>query len=247
MRVALALAVTMLGALGVAYAAVTGSPPAWLAGALAVAFLGLAAAASIAAVELHAPDDLAEPRAALGPTVADPLPPDVTRPAFGRMWFAALGTLAALGLIPLISLARKPGRSDRTGWASGVRLVDVDNQAIAQDRLDSGGITTVFPEGGIAIADAPAVLIRLDDRYVAFSKICTHAGCPVALYRHASRQLYCPCHQSRFDVTDGAKPVAGPAPRALPQLPLGTDAQGYLIALGSFSAPVGPDDWDRVS
>jgi ubiquinol-cytochrome c reductase iron-sulfur subunit len=85
------------------------------------------------------------------------------------------------------------------------------------------------------------------DGYVAFSKICTHAGCPVALYRHASHELYCPCHQSRFDVLRGAKNISGPAPRPLPQLALDVDAHGYLIARGDFDAPVGPDDWDRVS
>jgi ubiquinol-cytochrome c reductase iron-sulfur subunit len=81
--------------------------------------------------------------------------------------------------------------------------------------------------------------------YLAFSKVCTHAGCPVGLYEHKTRQLLCPCHQSLFDVARGAKPVFGPAPRALPQLPLAVDVDGYLIAQRDFLEPVGPTYWSR--
>jgi len=81
---------------------------------------------------------------------------------------------------------------------------------------------------------------------IAYSKICTHAGCPVAIYRERSLELYCPCHQSIFDVVHGGTPVSGPATRALPQLALDVDADGYLIARGDFSEPVGPDRWDRA-
>jgi ubiquinol-cytochrome c reductase iron-sulfur subunit len=84
------------------------------------------------------------------------------------------------------------------------------------------------------------------DGYVAYSKICTHAGCPVAIYRQQSYQLYCPCHQSVFDVLDAAQPVAGPATRALPQLALDVDAHGYLVARGDYDEPVGPDSWWRT-
>jgi ubiquinol-cytochrome c reductase iron-sulfur subunit len=123
-----------------------------------------------------------------------------------------------------------------------------------------GGIETVFPAGRVGDPMSATVLLKLQDGLVrpqpgregwtpggnvAYSKICTHAGCPVAIYRSASYQLYCPCHQSVFDVLDAAKPVAGPATRALPQLALDVDAEGYLIARGDFSGPVGPDQWDR--
>jgi ubiquinol-cytochrome c reductase iron-sulfur subunit len=80
---------------------------------------------------------------------------------------------------------------------------------------------------------------------VAFSKVCTHAGCPVGLYQAETRELFCPCHQSAFNVLKGAQPASGPATRALPQLPLGIDDDGYLIALGDFPEPVGPGFWNR--
>ncbi len=261
MRIAFFLVLTIVGALGATAAAAVGAPPALLGVALVVAFLGLACAAGAAAVALHAPDDLREPREPHGPTAPTPLPDDgISRPAFGRLWLAALGAFGVLGLVPLISLARKPGRRVITGWRSGVRLVDENNRPIARDRLVDGSIETVFPQGGVGLAEGSAVLIRVDaellrvageggaaDGYVAFSKICTHAGCPVAIYRHASHELYCPCHQSRFDVLHGARNISGPAPRPLPQLALDVDAQGYLVARGDFGAPVGPDDWDRFS
>ncbi len=78
------------------------------------------------------------------------------------------------------------------------------------------------------------------DSLVAYSKVCTHAGCPVALYRQQDNALFCPCHQSTFNPAAGAVPTFGPAARALPQLPLGIDEQGYLVALGDFQEPVGP-------
>ncbi len=261
MKVALFLGLTIAGALGATVAAAMQADPAVLAGMLALAFLGLACAAGTAAIALHAPDDLTEPRVARGPTHPPALPTDgVTRKVFGKLWFAALGAFGVLGLVPIISLARKPGRRVLTGWRDGIRLVDENNQPIAANRLVNGGIETVFPQNNVDLPDAPAVLIRVPpelvqvqgavrgatpDGYLAFSKVCTHAGCPVALYREQSHELYCPCHQSRFNVLDGAKNVSGPAPRPLPQLAIGVDAQGYLVARGDFNGPVGPDDWDR--
>ena len=78
---------------------------------------------------------------------------------------------------------------------------------------------------------------------IAFSKLCTHAGCPVGLYEQSSRQLFCPCHQSVFDVLRGARAVAGPAGRALPQLPIDVDPAGYLVATGDFRGKPGPTYW----
>ncbi|MUL40954.1 Rieske (2Fe-2S) protein [Streptomonospora sp. PA3] len=79
---------------------------------------------------------------------------------------------------------------------------------------------------------------------VAYSKICTHVGCPAALYESESHRILCPCHQSTFDATNGAKVVFGPANRPLPMLPITVDEEGYLVADGDFSEPVGPTFWD---
>jgi ubiquinol-cytochrome c reductase iron-sulfur subunit len=81
--------------------------------------------------------------------------------------------------------------------------------------------------------------------YVAFSKVCTHAGCPVGLYQQQFKKLLCPCHQSTFDVADGASVSFGPATRPLPQLPLEVDDDGFLRAQSDYQEPVGPGFWDR--
>ncbi|PDP86347.1 ubiquinol-cytochrome C reductase [Glycomyces fuscus] len=79
---------------------------------------------------------------------------------------------------------------------------------------------------------------------VAYSKICTHVGCPAALYERTTHRILCPCHQSTFDASNAAEVVFGPAHRPLPQLPIGVDDEGYLIATGDFTAPPGPTFWD---
>ena len=81
--------------------------------------------------------------------------------------------------------------------------------------------------------------------YVAYSKICTHAGCPVSLYEQETSRILCPCHQSQFDVTQGAKPVFGPATRPLPQLPITVDDEGYFVARSDYIEAVGPTYWNR--
>jgi ubiquinol-cytochrome c reductase iron-sulfur subunit len=83
------------------------------------------------------------------------------------------------------------------------------------------------------------------DGILCYSKICTHVGCPISLYERTTHHLLCPCHQSTFDLADGAKVVFGPAARPLPQLPLAVDDEGYLIAQNDFDEPVGPSYWER--
>jgi ubiquinol-cytochrome c reductase iron-sulfur subunit len=83
------------------------------------------------------------------------------------------------------------------------------------------------------------------DGILAFSKICTHVGCPISLWEQQTHHLLCPCHQSTFDLADNGKVIFGPAARALPQLPIGVDEEGYLIALQDFDEPVGPSFWER--
>jgi ubiquinol-cytochrome c reductase iron-sulfur subunit len=184
-----------------------------------------------------------------------------------------LGAMAPLGLlaiIPLRDLGPMPGDSlEHTAWKAGKRLVsDPAGHPIKVADMEIGGVVHVLPEG---IENAPdrlnqeakatAIIIRLapedlvnerPDRkgwdvsgIVAYSKVCTHLGCPVGLYEQQTHHLLCPCHQSTFDVTRSCKVIFGPAHRPLPQLKLTTDAEGYLVAAQDFDEPVGPSFWER--
>jgi ubiquinol-cytochrome c reductase iron-sulfur subunit len=109
-------------------------------------------------------------------------------------------------------------------------------------------------------AKAAVILVRMQPRDITpaegrenwgvegilcYSKICTHVGCPISLWERQSHHLLCPCHQSTFDLADNGKVIFGPAGHALPQLPMGVDDEGYLIALSDFTEPVGPSYWER--
>ena len=83
------------------------------------------------------------------------------------------------------------------------------------------------------------------DGIMAFSKICTHVGCPVALYEQQTHHMLCPCHQSTFNLADQGAVIFGPAARSLPQLPITVDADGDLVAVSDFQQPVGPSFWER--
>jgi len=83
------------------------------------------------------------------------------------------------------------------------------------------------------------------DGHVVYSKICTHAGCPVSLYEQQTHHLLCPCHQSVFNVPDGCRAIFGPASRSLPQLPISVDADGYFVAQSPYHEAVGPAFWER--
>ncbi|HEY3676403.1 MAG TPA: Rieske (2Fe-2S) protein [Candidatus Tumulicola sp.] len=166
---------------------------------------------------------------------------------------AALGAFGLAALFPIRSLGPAPGRTlFKTRWGAGSRLVRDDGRPILATDLNVDSAVTVFPEGAVGDSASQAMLVRLPEGvgdavqgYVAYSKLCTHAGCPVALYRAATRQLLCPCHQSLFDAVDGGRVVAGPADHALPQLPLAVDQRGFLRATGDFPSPVGPGFWER--
>ena len=156
-----------------------------------------------------------------------------------------------------------------TWWRAGTRLAtDPTGRAIKAADVTIGSVFHVIPEDLESAphpldekAKAVVLLIRLDPRdlteapdrtswsydgIVAYSKICTHVGCPVALYEQQTHHLLCPCHQSTFDVSDGAKVIFGPAKRPLPQLPIAVDAEGYLIAQSDFHEPIGPSFWERL-
>ncbi|GAA2527496.1 menaquinol-cytochrome c reductase iron-sulfur subunit precursor [Rarobacter incanus] len=163
-----------------------------------------------------------------------------------------------------------------TIWRKGVRLAtDPTNRPIKASDVTVGSAYHVIPyqddidesvrPGTHAWLDEkakaivlmvrmdPSEITEADDRkdwshegIVAYSKVCTHVGCPVALYERQTHHLLCPCHQSTFDMADGAKVVFGPAKRPLPQLPITVDDEGYLVAQSDFTEPVGPSFWERL-
>jgi ubiquinol-cytochrome c reductase iron-sulfur subunit len=178
------------------------------------------------------------------------------------------GGVGLMLIMPIGGLIKNPNKSNELGttsWGEGVRLVRNDGTPIRPGDQDAGSLETVFPAvpGGNRQADAATMLIRLRPEqvaelqprpgqanfgygeYVAYSKICTHAGCPVSLYEQETSRILCPCHQSQFDVTQGAKPVFGPATRPLPQLPLEVDDEGYFVAASDYIEAVGPTYWNR--
>ncbi|MEI8056623.1 MAG: Rieske 2Fe-2S domain-containing protein [Actinomycetes bacterium] len=193
------------------------------------------------------------------------------RPLLRRTLIAAL----ALFPIPLIVLLKDmgplPGDSLRhTIWRKGSRIViDVSGQPLRPEDMSVGSLVSASPadlndiqeaEGNQnARAKASIILVRMKPGEIvseqgegwsyqgilAFSKICTHVGCPIALYQQRTHHLLCPCHQSTFDLADSGAVVFGPAARRMPQLPITVDNEGYLVAQSDFHEPVGPSFWER--
>jgi ubiquinol-cytochrome c reductase iron-sulfur subunit len=183
---------------------------------------------------------------------------------------AAGGTLGVALLAPAASLGPLFDTSSlyRTPWRRGLRLVDAKGAPLLADDVGADSFYTAYPEGeSRKDIGAPVVVVRVDpaalrlppgragwapDGIVAYSKICTHAGCAIALYRTPTfpptqprPALVCPCHYSTFDPATGAEVLFGPAGRPLPQLPLMIDAGRALRAAGNYSGPVGPS-WPGV-
>jgi ubiquinol-cytochrome c reductase iron-sulfur subunit len=189
------------------------------------------------------------------------------RRLLGAAGLTAGAALAAAVAAPVTALGPSVGDSIvDTPWRRGRRLVGEDGAPLTADDVPRGSFVTAFPEG----ADkrelgSPVVLVHEDparlhlppgradwapEGIVAFSKICTHAGCAIALYRSPLYEptsqppgLACPCHYSVFDTRTGGEVVAGPAGRPLPQLPLEVGADRVLRAGGGFSGPIGPAWW----
>jgi ubiquinol-cytochrome c reductase iron-sulfur subunit len=262
-RIATAFIISTLGALGLATVYVRGGQPQLEGALLAVSMGGLGIGLILWAKHLLPAEPVIgerEPNAFAA--ILERGEEELGRRTFlGRMLFGALGALGLALLFPIRSLGPKPGRTlETTAWRPGARLVREDGTLVRVGDLEVGGIVTVFPEDRLDAADAQVVLVRVDpadlrprpgredwspDGHVAFSKICTHVGCPVGLYRQTTHALLCPCHQSTFDVLDGARPIFGPATRSLPQLPLMVVENGLLAARSDFTEPVGPGYWNR--
>ncbi len=268
------LGVTTLAGLGLALTYVRGGDTQLEGVLLAAALGGLAAAFVLMAHHLLPQGPVTEQREPLRSSdedraafvndfeaLAEGDTPLARRRFLLRMFAAAGGALGLAALFPIASLGPRINRAlKHTKWTRGSRLVNAEGNRVTVDTLKVGGVLTVFPEGHRDAADSQTLLIRVGTTdlttqpgradwaphgYVAYSKICTHAGCPVGLYEQQSKQLLCPCHQSTFTVLDGARPVFGPAARPLPQLPLMIDADGTLRARSDYHEPVGPGFWDR--
>jgi ubiquinol-cytochrome c reductase iron-sulfur subunit len=197
------------------------------------------------------------------------------RPLIRRTMLLATLPLALAPLVLLRDLGPLPQTSLRTTvWRKGLRAVTLGGLRPLRpaDMSTQCSLITVIPEGyqsdDDALAKAGVILIKFApgelhiptnhdggtlvstmnwtiDNIVAYSKICTHVGCPVALYEQTTHHILCPCHQSTFDAANGANVIFGPAARALPQLPLMIDSEGEIAAASDFTQPVGPSFWER--
>ncbi|WP_404960506.1 Rieske 2Fe-2S domain-containing protein [Streptomyces sp. 147326] len=195
--------------------------------------------------------------------------------AIGRRPLIRNTMLGALAMLPLsaVMIMRDLGplpeqKLRKTVWAKGKLLInDNTNEPLRPEDVLVGSLTFVRPEGleeeqhdfQVQIAKAALMIVRIQpedikdkqelewshDGIVAYSKICTHVGCPISLYEQQTHHVLCPCHQSTFDLSDGARVIFGPAGHALPQLRIGVNDEGFLEALGDFEEPVGPAFWER--
>lgn len=190
-----------------------------------------------------------------------------------RSLLLAMGLFPIPLVVMLRDLAPGPldfGVLKETLWEEGSRIVtDPLERPVRPADVPIGGVISAMPanltevqheEGNLnARAKAAIILVRMAPEDIqsqqgegwdyqgilAFSKICTHVGCPIALYQQRTHHLLCPCHQSTFDLSDSGNVVFGPAARALPQLPIAVDEEGFLIARSDFDQPVGPSFWER--
>ncbi|SDE55133.1 menaquinol-cytochrome c reductase iron-sulfur subunit precursor [Auraticoccus monumenti] len=190
--------------------------------------------------------------------------------ALGILLVPAVVTLADLG--PWPTRALRAETIEKTIWGPGVRLVnDVTYEPILAADLEIGQLVNAEPatitelhghEVLVEKAKSAIIVVRMDPNSIkipasrtswqvngilCYSKICTHVGCPISLWEQQTHHLLCPCHQSTFDLGNSGVVVFGPAARSLPQLPITTDEEGYLIAISDFTVPVGPSYFERDS
>jgi ubiquinol-cytochrome c reductase iron-sulfur subunit len=160
-----------------------------------------------------------------------------------------------------------------TAWTDGLRIItdgpEDSMRPLRPEDIPVGGLVSALPENIMEIqhlehnlnerGKSAIILVRMEPDEIrsqqgdgwdyqgilAYSKICTHVGCPIALYEHRTHHLLCPCHQSTFDLADSGNVIFGPAARRMPQLPIGVDEEGYLVARSDFAEPIGPSFWER--
>jgi len=254
----------------------TGANTQWLGLTLALALAAFGTALAVAASRLVPREQAVEERPGLAHPQAQPPVEERLRSAregvsrrrlLGAAGVAAGTTLAAAVAAPIASVGPAVGNSIvDTPWRRGRRLVGEDGKPLLADDVPSASFVTAFPEGAdrrelgspvIVVREAPAAFRLPRDRrdwapegIAAYSKICTHAGCALALYRSPLYEptseppgIACPCHYSVFDPRTGGTVVSGPAGRPLPQLPLEIGAGRELRAGGPFSGPIGPSWW----
>lgn len=199
-----------------------------------------------------------------------------TQPILRRSLLTAMALFPIPLVMLLRDLGPLPGdKLFNTMWKPGMRVVmDVTSAPIKPSDIPIGGIVSAMPDGLPEVqehdgnlnerAKSVVLLVRINpddivsqqnpegeaswdyEGVLCFSKICTHVGCPIALYEQRTHHLLCPCHQSTFDLADSGRVVFGPAARDLPQLPITVDKDGYIIARNGFAEPVGPSFWERA-
>ena len=190
--------------------------------------------------------------------------------ALGIIVLPAAVTLLDAG--PWATDAKRAETIEKTIWAEGVRIVnDANYKLLKASDLEIGQLVNAQPQNltefhghhlQVEKAKAALIIVRMDPASIkipesrrdwqvggilAYSKICTHVGCPISLWEQQTHHLLCPCHQSTFDLGNAGVVVFGPAARSLPQLPITVDAEGYLVARSDFSVPVGPSYFERDS
>ncbi len=190
--------------------------------------------------------------------------------ALGAVVLPMIVGLADLG--PWPTKKKRAETIESTIWAAGIRLVhDVTYEPIKASDIEIGQLVNAQPENlkdlegtdlQVQKAKASIIIVRMNPNTIkipdsrkdwavggilCYSKICTHVGCPISLWEQQTHHLLCPCHQSTFDLGNSGVVVFGPANRALPQLPITTDPDGYLIARRGFDVPTGPSFFERDS
>jgi len=277
--VALLLATGLFAAAFIAFYALDRLPnqTQLMGGALGLAFLCLAAALILVGKQLIVTEEIEEDypvpeHETEQETIAQIVADSGSRITRKRLLKASFGVAgAALGtalVVPAASLGPVIDMNPfyATTWRRGRRLVDENGRPWRASDIEPDDFYTAFPEGADKEnVSSPVVLVRLPvselhlpaenagydaDGIVAYSKICTHAGCAISLYRTPLFQpdepkpaLVCPCHYSTFDPADGGTVLFGPAGRKLPMLPITADASGFLRAKGTFDEAVGPSWW----